>query len=91
MSDNIDFFKLQAVFQILNQIFEAKQILLDELVVQASDPVIYNRRFRMISQLSQYESEIVNKLQEFQTDDPKDLLNLDFIKKEINVICSRSS
>jgi hypothetical protein len=91
MTDQIDFFKLRAVTYITNQVSAARQKLLDELVVFASDPVILRRRMRMLEHLSAYESQIIKKLQTFQTQDPVDIIDLEFISKEINVICSRSA
>jgi hypothetical protein len=91
MTDQIDFFKLRAVTHISNMVASARQKLLDELVVFASDAVILRRRMRMLEHLSLYESQILKKLQTFQTNDVVDIIDLDFVAKEINVICSRSA
>ena len=51
------------------KISASKHLLLKELLTEANDPVIVKRRFRMLAQLSSYESEIYSKTYQFETDD----------------------
>jgi hypothetical protein len=74
----------------LDAVAEAKQTLRREQVEQAADSVIQMRRFRMLHQLCDYESQIIKKIHQFQTDDPGDLLFNPFID-EIRHITNRSA
>ena len=90
MTVNIEFFKLELVHSFLCKSTDAKQQLLDELVIHATDPVLRMRRMRMISQLCNYESQVVQKIQNFSTDDVEDLQLSNFIK-ELDDVCNRSA
>ena len=73
------------------QIDLSKRKLILELQSQAQDPVIAMRRFRMLSQLSAYESQIIAKLWHFQTSSIDDyFLSLSTVMKEIEWIVDRS-
>lgn len=76
--------------QFLDEVKKHREQLLNELVDKATDPVIRMRRFRMLSQLSQYESQIINKIAEVETDNINDLLGLDFIL-EISTVINRDA
>ena len=76
MQVNQTFFKLKLLKDLLKHSTKVKQILLDECInMGGTDPVILMRRFRMLSQLSQYESEIINKIYNFEITSPDDFLN----------------
>ena len=67
MQNNHTFFKLKLLKDFLKTIAESKQILLNECIeIGGTDPVILMRRFRMLSQLCQYESDIINKINNFE-------------------------
>lgn len=72
MSSNFEFFKLCFVHNFLSQSTLVKQQLLDELVINATDPVIRMRRIRMLHQVCEFESQILKKLETFDTDDVND-------------------
>jgi hypothetical protein len=46
---------------------------MNELITYATDPVLYTRRLRMLEHLSEYESQILRKIQMFETDDVEDI------------------
>lgn len=65
--------------------------LQQELYTKANDPVLLRRRFRMISQLADYESQIYKKIYNFQssnTDDYFDTVNI--IIGEISHVTDRN-
>lgn len=90
MSGNIKLSKLQLTYDFLNLAHQFKQELLDELVIYATDTVRHHRRMRMLAQLSQYESQIIDKIANFQTTDPLDL-DMDVLRDELWNVCHRSA
>lgn len=90
MSVNLSFYKLEFIYKFLNAVQQQKQNLFDELVVYACDPILYRRRVRMLSQLAEFESQILQKIQKLETDDPADL-DLMRVRDELSSICNRSS
>jgi len=63
---------------------------LTELIDYATDPVIVKRRLRMLSQLSQIESQIILKIQAFETNDVDDI-DIEMLCVEIRHITNRNS
>ena len=78
---------LKKLIEIVN---DHRAKLLTELVDYAPDPVIVKRRLRMLSQLSQIESQLLSKIQSFETDDITDF-NFQTLFKEINRVTNRNS
>ena len=56
-------------------IIEKRTELLQDLVAYTTDPVRYARRIRMLTQLSQYEHELIAKIDNFES---KDVLDFDY-------------
>jgi hypothetical protein len=90
MQPNIKYYKILLVNQFLQLTNQARTQLLDELAIYATDPTKYHRRFRMLTQLSQLENQIIKKIQDFETDDINDL-SIDRICRSINVVLHRSA
>lgn len=90
MTVNFDFYKLKLVQDTVQLVAKAREELLQELLVYATDPTIKMRRFRMLKQLSQYESQMIEKIWRFETDDHYDLLQID-LAKEIRSVVSRNA
>jgi len=74
MLPNIKFYKILILKDFLQTCQQARDQLLNELTINATDPTLYRRRFRMIAQLGQYENQIVKKIQDFDTDNIDDLI-----------------
>lgn len=72
------FLRLKMLKSFLAYTTGLKDQLLHELIDYATDPVICMRRFRMLQQISAYESQAIKKIQNLQTDDPLDFLKLSF-------------
>lgn len=72
MTVNIKYYKIKLIKKFLSNTTQARTNILNELVINATDPVIYKRRLRMLEHLSRYEQQIINKLQNFDTEDPRD-------------------
>lgn len=85
------FFKL-TMSDIVSKLIESHRIVLKrELQERASDSVIFKRRFRMLTQLSEYESQIYKKIYNFNTDDFQDYnLAMNLIVQEIQDVTNRS-
>lgn len=73
MEKNVKFYKILLLKNFIEQTSQARTQLLNELAINATDPTLYMRRVRMLAQLSQYENQIIKKIQDFDTDDVKDL------------------
>jgi vacuolar-type H+-ATPase subunit E/Vma4 len=86
----IEFLKIQALDDFLKIVQNEKQKLFEELLQNANNQVIRNRRVRMLSQLSQYESSTIKKIVNFQTDNYLDYFKKDY-RQEILAIVNRSS
>ena len=76
---------------ITKKIDSSRRQLIKELQSQAQDPVIAMRRFRMLSQLSAYESQIIAKLWQFRTSSLDDyFFSLHTVLEEIEWVVNRS-
>ena len=63
---------------------------MQELIANATDPVVFKRRIRMLKHLNLYETQIISKIQNFETDNVDDLNSFDFISG-LKTIMNRSS
>lgn len=75
----------------MQQTQQARQQLVDELAIHATDPVLYKRRFRMLAQLNQYEEQIIKKIQNFETLDAEDLSLTELITQGLQIILNKSA
>lgn len=92
MSTNIKFYKINLVFKLLDQCATAKQTLLDELIICATDNVLVKRRLRMLYQITQYEAQILEKIYKYDTNNFNELVeSWPVIQQEINNVCNRSA
>lgn len=81
----INFEKTDLLYFTCSLIREQKDSLLADAISYHEDPVRFKRRIRLISQLSKYESEIVLKIYNFDSNSTLDD-NKERIKKEIKLI-----
>ena len=93
---NKTLFKLKMLDTFLKVSADVRKNLLKECIEQGgTNSTILMRRFRMLSQLSQFEAEIISKIYKFDDNDNDLVLNLykniDNLKKEIGMIVSRNS
>ncbi len=77
MTDGVKFFKLKLIKKLLHQTNRVRTQLLSELITEATDPVIVKRRIRMLTHLNMYEGQLLEKIQNFETNDPNDLIEFD--------------
>jgi hypothetical protein len=75
MDNGIKFYKIKLIKQLLEQHHGQRCILYNELVTNATDPDIWKRRLRMMCNLNSYESQLLQKINDFETDDVKDLID----------------
>ena len=73
MTNNIKYYKIRTIKELIKETTNQRNLLLDELIDQATDPVIFTRRVRMLTQLSQLEIQLLLKIQSLETDDVNDL------------------
>lgn len=90
MSSNAKFYKIKIIKKLLTKTNRARTQLLDELIVNASDPTIVQRRVRMLKHLNLYENQLIDKIQNFETNDVNDI-NLIIIEDYIDLITNRSA
>lgn len=84
--------KLIAIELVSKKIEFHRLHLAKELQSQAQNTTIFQRRFRMLGQLAQYEAQIYKKLYEFQTTDPNDyFFSVSQVIREIEYVTDRSS
>lgn len=91
MLPNEKILKISLARDFLNKTSEARQDLLNELIIYATDPVIFKRRLRMLSQLAEYEAQILKKIQLFELDNLDDFTLQFIIMSELRSIIDRSS
>lgn len=72
MTLNTKFYKIKILKEFLASTQTEKKILFEELIDHAIDPVIFKRRLRMIQHLNSYENQIIQKIQDFETDNVQD-------------------
>lgn len=73
MTNSIKYYKIRTIKKLIKETTDQRNLLLDELIDQATDPVIFTRRVRMLTQLSQLEIQLLSKIQSLETDDVNDL------------------
>lgn len=73
MTNSIKYYKIRTIKELIKETTDQRNLLLDELIDQATDPVIFTRRVRMLTQLSQLEIQLLSKIQSLETDDVNDL------------------
>jgi hypothetical protein len=89
---NDKFLKLCAAERFMQSTDQQRKLLFQELVNNATDDVIFMRRFRMISQINQFESQGINKIYQFETDDPGDYTHgLSMLLSELNLVVSKNA
>lgn len=72
-NNSIKYYKIKTIKKLIEETTNQRNLLLDELIDQATDPVIFTRRVRMLTQLSQLEIQLLSKIQLLETDDVNDL------------------
>ena len=71
---------------------DCRTALHQEMYNTAIDPVLFKRRFRMLTQLADYESQIYKKIYQFDSKDINDYAEaLRQIVREIQNVINRSS
>ena len=83
-----NFYKTKLVYNVLDHINSEREKLKSDLVAYSNDPVRYSRRFRMLTNLAEYEITILKKIREFDSIEGNDSSNgfLMMIKQEIKCI-----
>ena len=85
------FFRIKLLKDFLSCSEKLKNKLLQELIEHATDPVIRSRRFRMLKQLSLYESQIINKIDTLKTDNVQDFSCDKHLVHELYYIVNKSA
>jgi len=78
------FMKSKLIYDIVTAIAVARNELLGDVVAYTNDPVRFQRRIRMLINLSAYEQQILGKVRDFDTEEITDLTEMmDIIEAEI--------
>ena len=86
------YYKLVVTDLVGRHIAKQRSKLQEELLDRSTDPVIFKRRFRMLSQLAAYESQIYKKIYKFDSDDLEDYVaGAKLIVSEIHNVTDRNS
>lgn len=88
---NTTFIKLKILSNFLEESQKCRQQLLDELVDNATDPVIKKRRFRMLSNLATYEASIIKKIYESDLENAVDVFQAWELISELDLLLDRSA
>jgi len=89
---NHKFQKIVLAAELLEHSENAKKELLNELLELGTDDIYFMRRFRMLQQLADFESQIIKKIYQFNTDDDSDYLDISSIlSKELLTVVSRNA
>lgn len=72
---NIWYFKIRLLREFLTATETTRQKLVEDLVTYAIDPTIRMRRLRMLRQLADFESQIIDKIYKLETDNIRDLVD----------------
>ncbi len=92
--NSTDFAKTKLIFDLSNYIATKRNGLLEDLVAYTEDPVRYGRRIRLLRQLAQYESSVLQQIENFNTADDNDIFsteNFDEFKREIDTVASTNT
>jgi hypothetical protein len=85
------FYKLVVVDIVNKNINDCRTTLHQEMYNTAIDPTLFKRRFRMLTQLADYESQIYKKIYNFDSKDINDYTQaLQQIVREIKNVTDRS-
>ena len=77
MTSGTKFYKIKLINRLLEHTHRLRADLLQELTTNATDPVVFKRRLIMLRQVNSYESQLLQKVENFETDDMQDLVNFD--------------
>jgi hypothetical protein len=94
MKSTDTFFKLAVINDFLNATTTARNDLLTECVGRGGlDPIVRMRRFRMLSQLSQFEADTIKKIYNLDADHDVDsiLSGLKNLLSDVKVITDRDA
>jgi hypothetical protein len=91
MTINHVFYKNNLIAEIEKTASEIRNQLLDELYSAGSDPVLYKRRYRMLKHLHLLQAQLIDKVYNFVTDDPRDYLEMSKILTDLFITTSRNA
>lgn len=76
MTPNVKFYKIKFIKEFNERCDQERNLLINEMIENATDPTIVARRIRMLKHLAEYQAQMYNKIQSFETDDPNDFLSI---------------
>jgi len=91
MTLNTKFFKIKLIKEFLDAVAHQHQDFLDEMMIYGTDPVVVQRRFRMLGQLAEYEAQMIQKIADFESEDANDFsFTTTSLRKELYALCNRA-
>lgn len=86
MNNGIKFYKTKLISELLKYNQQVRSQLLDELVVNTNDPTVFKRRLRMLKHVNAYETQLLEKIQRFDTHNVEDFSKFDIATAMQNII-----
>jgi hypothetical protein len=74
------FFRIKLLKDVLRETQKERQQLFDELVANATNPVVFMRRYRMLAQLSLFEAQLIEKIYNIDTDCEDDFKGAEYFQ-----------
>jgi hypothetical protein len=90
MTGPVKYYRIKITKKLIQEATNHRNKLLSELIEHATDPVIFKRRLRLLAQLSDLESQLLTKIQSFETDNVDDF-DLQILFNEFRHVTNRSS
>lgn len=91
MSINHAFYKNNLIAEIEKTASGIRNQLFEELIAAGSDQTKYKRRIRMLCHLNLIQAQLLNKVYEFATDDPRDYIELRPIIQDLHSVTARNA
>jgi hypothetical protein len=83
---NTAFLKVKLLDDFLKETHKHRLKLIEELIVKTNNPVVKMRRFRMLSQLAEYESVTIKKIMLLDTNNVNDLVYSAYMQEILTVV-----
>ena len=84
---NVDFYRLKSIHDLLDAVDQHRQRILNALDTDYVDPVARDYHYLHLSELGQYESQLLRKLWQFETSDIQDFLKLaELVSEELRIL-----
>jgi hypothetical protein len=88
MDINHIFYKNCLIAKIENMVSEQRKKILDDLIASGSDTVAYRKNFQRLYHLTTLHAQLINKVYNFNTDNPEDYIHLVSMSMDLQLTTS---